>query len=252
MFELIPHTGVAVQFLSLTDEGDPADLVERLRSTPAKRVRKDIEEWAGQSSGTKVPAYSAPRQPEFWSTPGRFVPDTQMMTTSMPRYGEQITSFETILSELTDDGNSLGRTADRDAMRYNHLRGLIMGQGTVIEGVLVNILHKIDPAALEGLGDKPTVGRVLGAIRKSNLPVGGGRTGWPFDLIAAAIERRNRSVHDSLGIVYVVAPPIDTSPPTAIAYLGLEQITEADLLNDLAALQEATRAATQIWIDLHT
>ncbi|MER5987654.1 hypothetical protein [Streptomyces sp. NPDC001787] len=45
------------------------------------------------------------------------------MTTSMPRHGEQITSFETILSELTDDGNSLGQTAGRDAMRDNHLRG---------------------------------------------------------------------------------------------------------------------------------
>ncbi|MFE6023080.1 hypothetical protein ACFQ6O_42390 [Streptomyces sp. NPDC056441] len=179
------------------------------------------------------------------------------MTTSIPRYGEQITSFETILSELTNDGNSLGQTADRDAMRYNHLRGLIMGQGTVAEGILVDILHKIDPVALEKLRGKKltgklTAGRVLDAIRESNSPVGGSRADWPLDLIKAAIDRRNRSVHDSVFIVYLVAPPLATGQRTTHAYLGHEKITEADLLNDLAALQEATRGAARIWIDLHT
>ncbi len=50
LFELIPSTGAGVGFVDsgLTDEGSPAALVERLRSTPAATVRRDMEEWARQ------------------------------------------------------------------------------------------------------------------------------------------------------------------------------------------------------------
>ncbi|MEU0840770.1 helix-turn-helix transcriptional regulator [Streptomyces sp. NPDC005962] len=66
LFELIPPTGAGVEFLSLVGEGSTADLVEQLRSTPAKRVRQDLQEWAGQRAVRLSPdTYRASQEPAF-------------------------------------------------------------------------------------------------------------------------------------------------------------------------------------------
>ncbi|MEV7192404.1 winged helix-turn-helix domain-containing protein [Streptomyces sp. NPDC093510] len=49
--ELIPATGAAVDFLDLSGEGDPDDLLDRLRCTSADRVRKDLRHWASGRPG---------------------------------------------------------------------------------------------------------------------------------------------------------------------------------------------------------
>ncbi|MGW2328169.1 winged helix-turn-helix domain-containing protein [Streptomyces sp. NPDC001700] len=66
LFELIPPAGAGVDFLSLVGEGSTADLVEQLRSTPAERVRKGLEEWARQGDARLSPdTYRASQKPLF-------------------------------------------------------------------------------------------------------------------------------------------------------------------------------------------
>ncbi|MFH8610750.1 ArsR/SmtB family transcription factor [Streptomyces sp. NPDC018029] len=64
--ELIPATGAAVDFLDLSGEGHPDDLVDRLRGTPADRVRKDLRQWApGRPRGLSPAVRSLGRDPSL-------------------------------------------------------------------------------------------------------------------------------------------------------------------------------------------
>ncbi|MFI1683005.1 winged helix-turn-helix domain-containing protein [Streptomyces sp. NPDC020607] len=58
LFDLIPPTGWSVDFLDHAGAGSIEEAVERVRATPAARVRSDMETWAGRRPGQGLPGWT--------------------------------------------------------------------------------------------------------------------------------------------------------------------------------------------------
>lgn len=58
LLDLIPRTGWTVDFLDQAMAGSIDEALERVRATPAARIRKDMETWAGRGQQRAVPAWT--------------------------------------------------------------------------------------------------------------------------------------------------------------------------------------------------
>ncbi|THC46964.1 winged helix-turn-helix domain-containing protein [Streptomyces sp. A1499] len=58
LFDLIPPTGWTAGFLDHATAGTMDEALERIRATPAARIRKDMESWAGQRRRRAMPPWT--------------------------------------------------------------------------------------------------------------------------------------------------------------------------------------------------
>ncbi|MFE6157429.1 ArsR/SmtB family transcription factor [Streptomyces sp. NPDC056486] len=58
LFDLIPPTGWTVDFLDHATASSIDEALERVQATPAARIRKDMETWAGRDRQRAVPAWT--------------------------------------------------------------------------------------------------------------------------------------------------------------------------------------------------
>ncbi|MGW6056694.1 winged helix-turn-helix domain-containing protein [Streptomyces sp. NPDC055189] len=58
LLDLIPPTGWTVDFLDHATVGSIDEALERVRATPAARIRKDMETWAGRGQQRAVPTWA--------------------------------------------------------------------------------------------------------------------------------------------------------------------------------------------------
>ncbi|MFF4248957.1 hypothetical protein ACFYY2_31450 [Streptomyces sp. NPDC001822] len=178
------------------------------------------------------------------------------MTNQAPRYGEQVIKADSVLADMDEENrDEFGSPVHGNATRLNHLRGLITAQSVEIDTVLQDVLHVIAPGALDKR-KKWTAGQLHHEVVASLAAAEDSDAARQLDLIDKAVKRRNTSAHGSLDVIVMLdkAPqyPGDSGGTRYdVAFLNGEQVTDADLLADLALQQEALRAAVQIWIDLH-
>ncbi|MDQ2637675.1 MAG: hypothetical protein M3Y83_12440 [Actinomycetota bacterium] len=133
---------------------------------------------------------------------------------------------------------------DSAAQRMNELRGLILGQCSETERVIRSILTtlKVDVEARTPAG---ALRKMLDAYCNEHRA---GEFSDEREVIAKAVEIRNRVAHEPLeiGSVWRDLGRGDYQLEPMISLLGGEVYDEADMVNDLAVQQEATRAAVRV------
>jgi hypothetical protein len=131
------------------------------------------------------------------------------------------------------------------AVEINRLRGVAIVQAAETEAVLGEILSTLDASANLA---RPA-GPLLDAVRKQLDVQTLDRWSRQFEVIDAAIKRRNRIVHDTVRIGYSwceYATGDGGEHVPVISLLGAEDTDECDLRNDLHLQQRATRSAIEV------
>lgn len=131
-----------------------------------------------------------------------------------------------------------------DAAEMNRLRGVAIVQAAETEAVLGEILRILDPSARRTLMAGPLLRAVSKQLDAQTLD----RWSQALDVIAVAIERRNRLVHDTIQIGYSwreYATGGGTHIPV-ISLLGNEDRDETDIQKDLNLQRRATRDAIEV------
>ncbi|MFB6700881.1 hypothetical protein [Streptomyces rubiginosohelvolus] len=182
------------------------------------------------------------------------------MTNQIPRYGERVMKADSILPLLNAEyAEEYGFPVHGNATRYNHLRGLIVGQCIETDFILNAVLYEVAPHVKKVTR---TAGQLHGAVRDQLKAAEGSDTAKYLDTIKKAVDNRNRFGHEAVNVVIMVhgTPPAPGEPVygerselvrSEMAFLNGEPVTEEGLLSYLDLQQEATTAATHIWIDLH-
>jgi hypothetical protein len=136
-------------------------------------------------------------------------------------------------------------SGDQDAAEMNRLRGAGIVQAAETEAVLTRILALLDPS---DDGSRPA-GPLLAGVRKRLDPHDADQYSRGLDMIAAAIKRRNRLVHDTVLIGYIWQDYAtgDGEHVPVISLLGDANLSEADLREDLDLQQCATQHAVEIY-----
>ncbi|MEU6354810.1 hypothetical protein ABZ896_36760 [Streptomyces sp. NPDC047072] len=161
-------------------------------------------------------------------------------------FGERAVSWRTVWDELFPDPEAFdGPHDDNAAAEMNRLRGLVMAQASETETVLGMILGRLVPSART---EKPA-GALLRDVRTQLSSQTGAAWADALDLIDKAIKRRNHVVHNAVVIgsswrEYATGDGGDWIP--VISFMGDEEYSETELLDDLTLQHEATAAAVRV------
>jgi hypothetical protein len=132
-----------------------------------------------------------------------------------------------------------------DAAEMNRLRGVAIVQAAETEAVLGHILRTLDVSANRARPAGPLLTVVMKQLDVQTL----NRWSRQFEVIDAAIKRRNRIVHDTVQVGYSwreYATGDGGEHVPVISLLGAEDTDEWDLRNDLHLQQRATQAAIEV------
>lgn len=146
------------------------------------------------------------------------------------------------IDDRYDDGQA--DYEDREAAEMNRLRGLVMVQASETEEVLGMILRQLD----ESSNLQRPAGALLKDIRKLLDADSECRWVHALGIVEQAIVRRNRVVHDRAHVGSVWRPYLAGGGEwvSVIGLLGDAEVSEVDLLDDLALQQEATEQAVRV------
>ncbi|WP_016697850.1 hypothetical protein [Actinoalloteichus spitiensis] len=173
------------------------------------------------------------------------------MAIRQPRFGERTVSWRVVLEESyprpDEDYRESGQAhhENAEAAEMNHLRGQVMVQASETEAVLGMILRHLDPSATP---QGRTMGRLLNDVTRHLGDNANARWSYELGTIGQAVERRNRAVHErvDVGSVWRDYATGGGEWVSVISFLGGEEHSESDLIENLALQQEATSAAVDV------
>jgi hypothetical protein len=176
---------------------------------------------------------------------------TRAMAIRKPRFDERAVSWRVVREEAypspDEDYRELGQAhhEDADAAEMNHLRGQVMVQASETEAVLGMILRHLDRSATP---QGRTLGRLLNDVTRLLGEDADARWSHELETIGQAVERRNRAVHDrvDVGSVWRDYATGGGEWVSSISFLGDDEHSESDLIENLALQQDATRAAVDV------
>jgi hypothetical protein len=168
---------------------------------------------------------------------------TRGMLEPADRYGENVVSWQTVWNDLFPQDPPEWHDDDA-AAEMHRLRGLITAQAAETEDALGRILQSLETSA----NVERSAGALLHDVRKSLRKRGGSQYDQDLKIVDAAIEKRNRAVHQSVTIgstSFDYATGGGEFVPV-ISLMGGDEYGEVELREDLALQHQATAAAVTV------